>query len=289
MIESGKAHFGSRVPFLGREGGRTGLDLKPVPVDDTCLYRLPAGLPAASTGVHLSTMPLPLYQQVKDHVLTRIRSGEWLPGARVPSEHELVRELNVSRMTANRALRELMRTGVLSRVAGVGTFVADFKAAGHPLQIRNIAEEIRSRGHTHHAQVISLQPIVATREVSERLSLSRDEVQVFHSLLVHFEQGRPVQVEDRYVNPTVAPDYLQVPLDRVTPNEYLMEVAPLQRVEHTVRAVIPPATIASRLELSASEPALLIERVTWSRGARASYALLYHPGSSFELRGGFDA
>ena len=115
------------------------------------------------------------------------------------------------------------------------------------------------------------------------------ETHVYHSLLVHFEQDRPLQVEDRYVNPTVAPDYLTAQLGSMTPYEYLMEVAPLQRVEHTVRAVMPAAPIARLLELAADEPALLIERVTFSRGNRASFALLYHPGSTFELRGGFDA
>jgi DNA-binding transcriptional MocR family regulator len=61
--------------------------------------------------------PVPLYAQLKEHVLENIRSGAWRAGERVPSEHELVREFKVSRMTANRALRELMRSGVLDRVA----------------------------------------------------------------------------------------------------------------------------------------------------------------------------
>ena len=237
----------------------------------------------------MNAQPQPLYEQVKAYVLGRIRSGEWLPGARVPSEHDLVRDLQVSRMTANRALSELMRAGVLSRVAGVGTFVADFKAAGHPLQIRNIAEEIRARGHAHRADVVTLERIVAGDETRERLGLGRDEREVFHSVLVHFEADRPLQVEDRYVNPRVAPDYLDVPFARMTPYDYLMEVAPLQRVEHTVRAVVPEPRVAAFLELATHEPALLIERVTFSRGERASFALLYHPGTRFELKGGFDA
>lgn len=237
----------------------------------------------------MNAEPQPLYEQVKSYVLGRIRSGEWSPGARVPSEHELVRELQVSRMTANRALSELMRAGVLSRVAGVGTFVADFKAAGHPLQIRNIAEEIRARGHGHRAEVMVLERVAASDGTRQRLALGRDENEVFHSVLVHFEADRPLQVEDRYVNPRIAPGYLDVPFARMTPYEYLMEVAPLQRVEHTVRAVVPEPRVAAFLELAAHEPALLIERVTFSRGERASFALLYHPGSRFELRGGFDA
>ncbi|MGA3159403.1 MAG: GntR family transcriptional regulator, partial [Steroidobacteraceae bacterium] len=45
----------------------------------------------------MNALPQPLYAQVKNHVLRHIRSGAWRPGERVPSEHELVRELNVSR------------------------------------------------------------------------------------------------------------------------------------------------------------------------------------------------
>jgi GntR family transcriptional regulator, histidine utilization repressor len=236
----------------------------------------------------MSAAPMPLYEKVKNHVLQRIRSGEWRPGARVQSEHELVRELKVSRMTANRAIRELEQSGVVSRIAGVGTFVADFRAAGHPLQIRNIAGEIRDRGHVHRAEVIRLERVRASTMVRERLSLNGAAPQVFHSVIVHFENDLPLQVEDRYVHAALAPGYLDVDFKTVTPYEYLMEVAPLQRVEHVVRAVLPDTAIRRLLGLGVTEPALLVDRVTWSRGARASFALLYHPGSRFELRGGFD-
>jgi GntR family histidine utilization transcriptional repressor len=230
----------------------------------------------------------PLYVKVKDHILKHIRSGKWLPEQRIPSEHELVRELNVSRMTANRALRELTGSGVLRRIAGVGTFVADFRAAGHPLRIRNIADEIRERGHAHRAEVKALRKLEPPPEIRERLALPRGTASIFQSVIVHYENDLPLQVEDRYVNPAVAPGYLKVDFRHVTPYEHLMEVAPLQRVEHVVRAVLPPAPVRRWLELTAGEPSLLVERVTWSRGVRASYALLHHPGRRFELSGGFD-
>jgi GntR family histidine utilization transcriptional repressor len=181
-----------------------------------------------------------------------------------------------------------MRSGVLARVAGVGTFVGDFKAAAHPLQIRNIAEEIRKRGHRHRALAVTLERVLPSEAVRSRLGMSAAAREVFHSLVVHFENDVVLQVEDRYVNPLLAPGYLGADFQAVTPHEYLMEVAPLQRVEHVVRAVLPAARIRAHLKLRAQEPALLIERVTWSGGARASFALLYHPGSRFELRGGFE-
>ena len=90
---------------------------------------------------------LPLYARVKDHILGNIRSGAWAPGQRVPSENELVESFGISRMTANRALRELMAEGFLSRVPGVGTFVREAPALSSLVELRNIAEEIAQRGH----------------------------------------------------------------------------------------------------------------------------------------------
>ncbi len=233
-------------------------------------------------------MTTPLYEQVKDHVLSRIRSGEWGPGARVQSEHELVRELKVSRMTANRAIRELVHSGVLSRVAGLGTFVADLKVAGHPLQLRSIAAEIRGRGHVHRADVLASETVVADAALRARLGLRGGARRVFRSLIVHYENDVALQLEERYVSPSAAPGYLAVDFRSVTTHEYLMDVAPLERVEHVVRAVAPPAEVARLLALAPGDVVLLIERTTWSRGRPASFARLYHPGSRFELRGVFD-
>jgi GntR family histidine utilization transcriptional repressor len=236
----------------------------------------------------VSAAPQPLYEQVKDHVLRRIRSGEWGPGARVQSEHELVRELKVSRMTANRAIRELVHSGVLSRVAGLGTFVADLKLAGHPLQLRSIAAEIRERGHVYRAAVISNERLVPPAEIRARLGLKARARHAFRSLIVHFDNDVALQVEDRYVNPSAAPGYLDVDFSIVTTHEYLMDAAPLERVEHVVRAVAPEPAVRELLALGADDAVLLIERTTWSRGERASFARLHNAGSRFELRGVFD-
>src|ERR1700759_1124800 len=106
----------------------------------------------------------PLYLQVKRHILDNIGSGKWGASSRVPSENDLVRSFGVSRMTANRALRELRDEGVLVRIAGVGSFVADGHARAHPRQIRGIADEIRDRGHVHRAEVVALEKVRASAE-----------------------------------------------------------------------------------------------------------------------------
>ncbi len=204
------------------------------------------------------------YLQVKDFILERIAGGALRAGERVPSENELTRTLTVSRMTANRALRELAADGVLVRVAGVGTFVAEQRVHAHPLEVRNIADEIRARGRQHRVRVHALESVSASRELAERCGVKPGAAQ-------------------RYVNPQVAPGYLRNDFSHITPHEFLIRVAPLQRAEHIVRAVVPERRIRRLLKLEGDEACLLILRRTFSRGRVASVADLYHPGSRYEL------
>ena len=64
------------------------------------------------------------YLQVKHHLKDGLASGRWAPGALMPSEAELVGQFSVSRMTVNRAIRELQTEGLIHRSQGVGTFAA---------------------------------------------------------------------------------------------------------------------------------------------------------------------
>src|SRR5262249_24989892 len=119
-------------------------------------------------GLSMSVQAAARYLQVKHFILEQIAGGALQVGQRVPSENELTRTLTVSRMTANRALRELAADGVLVRVAGVGTFVAEQRVHAHPLEVRNIADEIRARGHEYRVKVLALDSVSAPRELAER-------------------------------------------------------------------------------------------------------------------------
>jgi len=229
---------------------------------------------------------LPRYQQVKAHILGRIQSGELRACDRVPSEQELVRSLGVSRMTAHRALRELAGDGYLVRQPGVGTFVADH-ARSHLLEVHNIADEIRRRGFSHSATVMTLEALKAGEEIADKLHMPNGS-KVFHSLIVHRENGQPIQVENRFVRPAAAPAYLDQDFSVITPNAYLSAAAPLQTVEHTIRAVAPGNRVRRLLNMEPSEPGLLIYRRTWSGGRPVSIAYLHHPGHRYELTGSFN-
>jgi len=101
------------------------------------------------------------FAQIKQFILSRIETGEWQENDRVPSENQLTELFACSRMTARRALTELVDSGVLERTQGVGTFVAGLKSQSSLLAIRNIADEIKDRGHGYSVQQLELKQIDA--------------------------------------------------------------------------------------------------------------------------------
>ena len=232
--------------------------------------------------------PHPLYRQVKSYILERLRSGQWRPEARIPSENELVEQWGVSRMTVNRALRELAAEGFLVRLQGVGTFVARRKPQGALLEIKSIAEEIAAWGGRHSSEVRLLTEEPASEDVSRDLGLSLG-APVFHSIIVHRDDGVPVQLSDRYVNPAAAPEYLKQDFTAITPSAYLLSVAPLQEAEHVIEAAKPDEFTRLALEIGPDEPCLTLYRKTWSFGLVATRSRLIYPGSRYRLGGRFKA
>jgi GntR family histidine utilization transcriptional repressor len=226
----------------------------------------------------------PRYQQLKDLIIGRISAGDLRPSDRVPSENELVEAMNVSRMTANRALRELNHEGYVDRIAGRGTFVSDFRAQSHLLEVQNIADEIGSRGHTHSSVVVRQSCQHARGEIARALHVEQG-TDVFHLMLVHCENGSPIQVEDRHVLAKFAPECLQQDFAAITPSAYLTSIAPLQEAEQIVRAAMPNAAVRQQLDIPEGEPALVVIRRTWSKGRPVTFARLHHPGSRYELTG----
>lgn len=226
------------------------------------------------------------YQQVKTWLKGELSKGRWLPGALMPSEAELVAQFGVSRMTVNRALRELQGEGLVDRVQGVGTFAAQLYKVSANLTIRDLHAEIEARGHRHHAVVHVQQQEQAPAALAAQLGLAAGDA-VFHTLIVHHDNGVPLQCEDRYVNPACAPGYLDADFTRITPTQYLLDVAPLWEAQYTIEAAVPTAHEAELLSIDRDAPCLVVVRRTMRDAVPITLARLVHPGSRYLLRGEF--
>jgi len=226
------------------------------------------------------------YARVKQHLKQGLASGRWPPGALMPSEAELVAEFGVSRMTVNRALRELQAEGLVARSQGVGTFAAPLHRVSSTLTIRDLHEEIEARGHHHHATVHVQRAERAPPALAAQLGVPTG-ARVFHTLIVHHENQLPLQCEDRYVNPACAPDYLDVDFTMTTPTRHLFEATALWRAQYSIEAARATAQEAKLLSIAPADPCLIVVRRTFTRSAPITIARLVHPGARYQLEGRF--
>lgn len=226
------------------------------------------------------------YARVKHFLKQGLARGRWAPGERMPSEAELVERFAVSRMTVTRALKELQAEGLVERSQGLGTFAARLHRVASTLRLRDIHEEIEERGNTWHA-LVQLQRAESVRgALAARLGLSPGD-RVFHTVIVHHEDGVPLQLEDRYVNPTCAPAYLDHDFTRTTPTQVLFDTTALWRAEYAIEVALPSRDEARALDIGLREPCLVVTRRTFTRDAVITEGRLVHPGSRYLIQGEF--
>ncbi len=229
---------------------------------------------------------IPRYQQVKEYISCRIDGGELQPGMKIESENKLVSVLGVSRMTINRALRELADEGKLTRIQGAGTFVASQKPQSALLEVQSIAQEIRSRGGGYSCDI----KLLSEEKAKPALALSmglQPYAPVYHSIIVHMDNEVAIQLADRYVNPAIAPSYLEQDYTQISPNEYLLSVSQISEVEHVVEAVIADGWIRDLLQINDAEPCLVLHRKTWVEQNVVTKSSFYYPGSRYTIGGRF--
>ena len=224
----------------------------------------------------------PIYQQIKNTIQEKIRNGDWIAGQKLPSENALVEALGVSRMTIHRALRELTLDGLINRVHGLGSFVADAPRHASLIELKDIAIEIELSGKRHRSQVLSLGSDAASTAVSGQMQIAAGKAAYFLNA-VHFQDDIPIQLECRYVNPDLVPDFLIQDFSRFTSTSYLLNQFQPDEMEHIVRAVMPDEQARQALRIDSNEPCLQLSRRTWKNDRVVTYAIMTYPSSRYDL------
>jgi GntR family histidine utilization transcriptional repressor len=226
--------------------------------------------------------PEPIYQQIKKTIQQRIASGQWQAGQKLPSENELVGALEVSRMTINRALRELTQEGLIRRVHGIGSFVAETPRHASLIELQDIALEIARDGKQHRSWVLHQATIAADAKIAAQLELPIGSW-VFYVSAVHYQDELPIQLESRFVNPATMPHFMEQDFNRITTTAYLLEQFKPDEMEHRVSAMMPDPQTSELLAMQGSQPCLQLTRRTWHQQQVVTYVTLTYPGDRYEL------
>lgn len=229
----------------------------------------------------------PAYLRIKRWILEGIEQGRFGPGSKIPSENVLAETFGVSRMTANRAIRELAMANVLRRIQGSGTFVATPEIDANLTTLTSIQLDLSHGGHRHSAKVLHLE----WRTIPDRFMSTLGEAHpgpAAYCEIVHFDGELPIQLERRYVAQPYADSFIRQDFTKNTPTEYLTSIAPLQRADYSIYAMAPTPEFRQLLQLDSGEPILHLHRATWSQGKFVTIADLFHPASRYHLRGTLD-
>ncbi|HHW17861.1 MAG TPA: GntR family transcriptional regulator [Firmicutes bacterium] len=213
----------------------------------------------------------PLYCQVKEDILRKIRSGELKPGDLLPSEDELTRIYNVSRITVKRALQELAMEGELTRRQGKGTFVTVPKLEEDISKAVALAHPVLMHGEKSWHKVLSVDMVLPEPEVARFLQIgpTARAVRIERLKLVDNE---PVGYERSYIPDEICPG-LQEKLKNSSAN-LIYEILQsdyslvLTRVRMFIEPTILNPTEAKLLQSRVGMPAMLWQRITYSTGDR---------------------
>lgn len=223
-------------------------------------------------------------KEIRAHILDKVRAQTWIPGERIPSENELVKLFGASRMTVHHALRDLRNEGYLTRVKGVGTFVAPPRAHVVVTKLQDIESEIRERGNKYSVDLLTRELRSASLAEGALFDLGL-RAKLLHVVLLHREDGVPVQVEDRLINVKRVPGVVDVDPLKESYFAYLMRELPYPGGRSLIRAIAPDALTRTRLQMPKDEPCLEIERVTWVEKKVVTSAKLSYPASRYVLTG----
>ncbi|MCO6451023.1 MAG: GntR family transcriptional regulator [Caldilineales bacterium] len=207
--------------------------------------------------------PRPIAHQVSDILVERIRSEEYAPGLRLPSENLLAEELGVSRATVRSALARLAAEGLLLRKQGDGTYVNQHitEVPTRLGGIWNFYRLIEQSGRMPLIETINVTARTATEEELVELALEEEaEVVALHRLFL--ADGVPV-ILARNIIPTALLNQPFTANEGTLPIEQIVQRYANKQISYVIfdiAAIMPDAAAQSLLNCSVSQPILSLKQ-----------------------------
>ena len=226
-----------------------------------------------------------LYLRIKDWLREAIEKGEYRPGDRIPSEHELMRRFGVSRSTIRQAVSELVLEGWLYRVQGSGTYVARPKYRQTLSRLTSFTEDMHLLGLTPRSRLLLFRVEEADEKISSALSLKPGEE------VIRIERLRFADEEPMALNTSILPRQLVPGLEkRDLQRSSLYEILErrygliLARAEQTLEPALADPYAAELLRVPIGAPLLLVEGVVYLKnGTPIEWVRILYRGDRYKF------
>jgi GntR family transcriptional regulator len=231
--------------------------------------------------------PLPFYYQLKQILLADLRERDLAPGTRLPGDHELCGRYDVSRTVVRQALAELETEGVIERVKGRGTFVAQRRTAERLVQsLTGLFEDVAARGGHLRSDVRRQEVVPADAQIADQLQLSPGAPVVVIERLRHVDD-EPWVLATTYLPYDLAPGLVH---DNLTDQSLyaLLETTYGVRLTHGrrgVEAATASDDLAAALGVRPGAAVLVLRSTSFAGERPVEVFVAYHRGdrSRFEV------
>lgn len=226
----------------------------------------------------------PIYIQIHNKIRKMIEEGKWQVGERIPSERDLAKTFEVSRMTLRQAVQTLVDEGILERRVGSGTYVSSQKVQEKMTGIQSFTETILSQGKTPTSKTVSYHVKPASVSEAEHLNLQNETV-VLRMERVRFADDVPICFEVATI-----PYHLVESLGKkeITSSLYrtLEEKKDIHvgKAEQTISAMLASERTAEHLNIKRGEAILRLKQITYSKDNRPfEYVRTQYVADRFEF------
>ena len=229
----------------------------------------------------------PRYEQIKEYLLTGIQNGVFQPGDRIPSERDLSEQFKVSRLTVNKAVKELERIGVVYAQVGKGTFISSVIYQQQLNFLTGFTDEMRSRGYSSSSRVLSAQMVAAPDDIALILNVMPG-ARLIQLRRVRLADDQPVAIETANLVSTRFPDLLEGH-DFSSESLYQVRLAEdgiiLTYAEQSIEARMPTREELTVLGLKPTNPVLSMTRVVFTEDKRPiEYVQSVYRGDRYKFR-----
>ncbi|MGE5261765.1 MAG: GntR family transcriptional regulator [Acidobacteriota bacterium] len=228
----------------------------------------------------------PYYRWLEETLREDIEQGVYKPGDALPTEHQLMRDYNLSITTVRRAVHDLVREGWIYRQAGKGTFVKRNKLEEHLARLTSFAEEMKSRDITPQFKLVSAKESVLPPEIMRALKLPSKQ-KAYLVERVQLANSEPIAVARGYWIPEIGEQFAQSDLDRISLYEFVEQQLhiPLVEADESISASVADADTARKLEIPRHAPLLVRRRLTYTTEMRPiEFTTTYYRADRYEYK-----
>ena len=236
----------------------------------------------SNSATKIDSPTISLHQRILGDIEANILSGEWTPGHRLPTEMELSATYSCSRMTVNKVLSQLAKSGLIERRRRAGSFVLRPRSQAAVLEIHEIRTEVEALGriYGYHLLRRTLRPV----NDNDRRWLGEDAYgPILDMVALHLAGGPPFCVEERSINLAAVPEAEDVDFETQPPSSWLLDRVPWTTAEHEIRSTGATSEVADAFAIPVGTPCLVVERKTWNADHPVTSVRLTYVGESHSL------